>query len=116
MVMEMYPKTLPWHLAQVAPSRQTVPCTHSNLGYSRLHQSNMTFFPLKKIFFWEEKNGQPFVRVAEREVPKICYQKNLRPLVTILAETTAITAPLPYLGYLGQLSSPHTLVTLDRET
>jgi hypothetical protein len=51
MVMKMYRKIGPWHLSRVAPSRWCVPCTCSNLGYSRLHKSNLTFFPLV-IFFW----------------------------------------------------------------
>ncbi len=46
----MYRKIGPWHLARVAPSRWSVLCTCSNLGYSHLHRSNLTFFPLKNNF------------------------------------------------------------------
>jgi hypothetical protein len=55
MEMEMYRKIGPWHLARVAPSRWSVPCTCSNLGYSRLHQSKLTFFPPRKKNFGRRK-------------------------------------------------------------
>ncbi len=56
MVTEMYCKIGPWHLAHVAPCKWSVPCTCSNLGYSHLHQSKLTFFtPLKKKFLRGEK-------------------------------------------------------------
>ncbi len=45
----MYHKTGPWLLARAALSRGSVSCTCTNLGYSHLHQSNLIFFPSKKI-------------------------------------------------------------------
>ncbi len=88
MAMEMYRKIGLWHLARVAPSRWIVPRTCSNLGYSRLHRSNLTFSPSKKnknkIFFfgrretndrlaaWRKRNSFfSFVFIIVPPTPKI---------------------------------------------